>query len=497
MSTIKTNMWLITGQNSYKGVGLSADLFTTHDFLVYPIPIVTTIEANHRVQRVRSDVLSAQLQAVEACPPQVILIGMLADAEQIHTLTHDLTDYRKQYPQVKVIYAPVFKTSHGFQFEDDTLSALTQLMHVVDLVILNAHELAAFTNMELSSPKHIIAACRFLYKCYGVTVLATGGHYSFSQTLCFDLLAGENPELLLSAPWRETTPCDGKKGMLANAIAALFAQDVAIYDAVMVGKAYVAQGLRLSNSSENISYGLVHGGWPCDPQDFARIECAQSIWGQSFQLGMDWPLPPLQPFAPCLYPLGVYPVVDSVDWLAYVFKCGIRTAQLRIKDPKDPFLADKIAQAVSLQRYYQAQLFINDHWRLAIELGAYGVHLGQEDVIEADLDAIAGAGLRLGVSTHSYEQVGKALQLRPSYIALGPVFTTQTKSIETAPLGLNRLAQLVSFISDLPTVAIGGINVDNACDVINCGVSGLAIVSAITQSHQPNEAIRQLQMLIK
>ncbi|MEI8631370.1 thiamine phosphate synthase [Vibrio sp. PP-XX7] len=81
-----------------------------------------------------------------------------------------------------------------------------------------------------------------------------------------------------------------------------------------------------------------------------------------------------------------------------------------------------------MSHQYQAQVFINDYWQLAVEHGAYGVHLGQDDLISADLSRIKTSGLRLGLSTHGYWEIIKVEQLNPSYIALGHIFPTTTKT---------------------------------------------------------------------
>ena len=134
-------------------------------------------------------------------------------------------------------------------------------------------------------------------------------------------------------------------------------------------------------------------------------------------------------FAPVPRRLGLYPVVDSVEWVTRLLDAGVRTLQLRIKDKTEAEAEADVAAAIALGQRYHARLFINDYWRLAIKHQAYGVHLGQEDLQTADPDAIRRAGLRLGVSTHDDMEIDVALAVRPSYIALGHVFPTQTKQM--------------------------------------------------------------------
>ncbi|WP_373421530.1 thiamine phosphate synthase [Cronobacter sakazakii] len=197
-------------------------------------------------------------------------------------------------------------------------------------------------------------------------------------------------------------------------------------------------------------------------------------------------------FAPVPHRLGLYPVVDSVEWVTRLLDAGVRTLQLRIKDKTDAEVEADIAATIALGQRYHARLFINDYWRLAIKHQAYGVHLGQEDLQTADLNAIRNAGLRLGVSTHDDMEIDVALAVRPSYIALGHVFPTQTKQMPSAPQGLAQLAAHVKRLSDYPTVAIGGISLERAPAVLETGVGSIAVVSAITQAPDWRGATQRL-----
>ncbi len=197
-------------------------------------------------------------------------------------------------------------------------------------------------------------------------------------------------------------------------------------------------------------------------------------------------------FPPVPFRLGLYPVVDSVEWIARLLDAGVRTLQLRIKDKRDEEVEADVMAAIALARRYNARLFINDYWRLAIKHQAYGVHLGQEDLVTTDLTAIRQAGLRLGLSTHDDMEIDAALAARPSYIALGHVFPTQTKQMPSAPQGLATLTRHVARLGDYPTVAIGGISLARAPEVLATGVGSIAVVSAITQADEWQQATRQL-----
>ena len=204
-----------------------------------------------------------------------------------------------------------------------------------------------------------------------------------------------------------------------------------------------------------------------------------------------------QGFPATVQRLGLYPVVDSLLWIERLLAAGVTTIQLRIKELDDAQVEQDIAAAIALGKRYQARLFINDYWRLAIKHGAYGVHLGQEDLETADLAAIQQAGLRLGVSTHDEQELAIAKAVRPSYIAMGHIFPTQTKQMPSSPQGLTVLKQMVDNTPDYPTVAIGGISIERVPAVLATGVGSVAVVSAITLSDDWQQATAQLWHLIE
>ena len=193
--------------------------------------------------------------------------------------------------------------------------------------------------------------------------------------------------------------------------------------------------------------------------------------------------------------LGLYPVVDSVEWIARLLEVGVRTIQLRIKDQEDEAVEPAVIESIALGKRYNARLFINDYWRLAIKHRAYGVHLGQEDLDVANLNAIREAGLRLGVSTHDDDELDRALAIRPSYIALGHIFPTQTKAMPSAPQGLTELQRHIARLEGVSTVAIGGISLARAPAVLATGVGSIAVVSAITQAPDWRAATQALLAL--
>ncbi|GGK32672.1 thiamine phosphate synthase [Aliivibrio fischeri ATCC 7744 = JCM 18803 = DSM 507] len=193
---------------------------------------------------------------------------------------------------------------------------------------------------------------------------------------------------------------------------------------------------------------------------------------------------------------GLYPVVDDVSWIEKLLKLDVKTIQLRIKNPEQADLEQQVIKAIRLGREYDAQVFINDYWQLAIKHKAFGIHLGQEDIEVADLQAIAEANICLGLSTHDDSELLKVKALNPSYLALGHIFPTPTKEMPSQPQGLTNLAKNQQLAGDIPTVAIGGIDLSVANDVWQTGVDSIAVVRAITEAEDTEQAVEKFNAII-
>jgi thiamine-phosphate pyrophosphorylase len=184
-----------------------------------------------------------------------------------------------------------------------------------------------------------------------------------------------------------------------------------------------------------------------------------------------------------------YPIVPDADWLLRIVPLGVRTVQLRVKDAEPAEVRDQIAAGLAIARANGCQLIVNDYWREAIAAGADYVHLGQEDLAGADVAAIKAAGLRLGISTHSEEELAIALAAVPDYVALGPIYKTKLKVMKWAPQGLERIAGWKARIGSLPLVAIGGITPERASGVLAAGAQSVAVITDFLTASDPEARI--------
>lgn len=243
-------------------------------------------------------------------------------------------------------------------------------------------------------------------------------------------------------------------------------------DALLLDQAWQRQSQRTGH------FDPTH--WPDNAQDFGLA-----------------PWPRNDAFAPCPQHLGLYAVLPDAAWVARMAQAGVPTVQLRFKSTDLDAVRREVRAAVQAVKGTNSLLFINDHWRIAIEEGAYGVHLGQEDMDEAQLETIRQAGLRLGLSTHGYGELLRAQAVSPSYLALGAVFPTTLKKMKTAPQGLGRLGAYARLMQGRSLVAIGGIDLNAVPDVMRTGVGSIAVVRAITAAEQPEQAALAFQQAMK
>lgn len=244
-------------------------------------------------------------------------------------------------------------------------------------------------------------------------------------------------------------------------------------DSECVARAWQAQTARMGR------FDAQH--WPDAPQDFG--------------LGTFPPASRPHAFVPCPEALGLYAVLPDAAWVGRMARAGLPTVQLRFKSDDPQAIGREIRAAVEAVRCTGALLFINDHWRQALDAGAYGVHLGQEDLdalTPAEVRTLQSSGARLGVSTHGYAEMVRADAVAPSYLALGAVFPTTLKKMATAAQGLARLHDYTRLMRGYPLVAIGGIDQERLPQARAAGVGSIAVVRAIVGAPDPEGAARQL-----
>lgn len=242
------------------------------------------------------------------------------------------------------------------------------------------------------------------------------------------------------------------------------------HDAECLARAWLAQSTRTGQFDAAL--------WPSDPRDFGLQTT-----------------PRASAFVTCPQALGLYAVLPDADWVGRMARAGVPTVQLRFKSEDQDAIRAQVHAAVAAVQGTDARLFINDHWQHALDAGAYGIHIGQEDLDALPapaLERIRASGTRLGISTHGYAEMLRAQAVQPSYIALGAIFPTTLKKMATAPQGLARLGAYAQLLHGTPLVAIGGIGIEQFAAVRATGVGSIAVVRALVNAPDPEAAAREL-----
>ncbi len=484
-----TRLLTIAGHDPVHGAGITADLATWAAMGLDGCSVVTALTVQNsqgleQVVPVDAQVVRDALQAVlRDGEPAAIKVGMLGSVEVAREVDEFVAMRR-----CPVVVDPVLSGSNGRRAYNANsacwLTALWALMKRADVITPNLPEAAVLLGMDEAQLTSRLPELRALSR--GAVVLK-GGHSTgpVSADWVFD---GERCAVLAGPRW--PAAAHGSGCVFSSVVAGMLAQGRDVFEASCEARLRVVAG---------IAQARAHG--PGRPNTHAAAPLSSEYLPRFHWSHIGGMVPPASlAFAPLAHPLGFYAVLPDADWIERALAWGVRTLQLRIKQGSmsaAELRAQMRAAVCAASEVPGAQLFINDHWREAIELGAYGVHLGQEDIDSANAAALQGAGLRLGLSSHTPLEMSRAHALRPSYVALGPVYPTTLKTMRYGPLGLHRLRDWAArYQPAYPVVAIGGISLARAPQVLACGVDSVAVVSALTQAADPQAAATQFMRLM-
>lgn len=488
--------WTIAGSDAGGGAGIQADLKTFESLGVHGCSAITALTAQNSrevrmVEYPSRAFLRTTLEALrDDLPAAAIKLGMLGSKDVIDEVAAFLANESNSCRNVAVVCDPVMVTTSGSRLLDDgaTDSLVRTIFPRCAIVTPNLPEAEALLGGKaLRTPADVEAAAAELLKLGCDAVLIKGGHAtSIDEATAQDFFVDGTSgfKCWLSSHRLDTPNTHGTGCTLSSAIAALLARGLPLLDAVVLAKAYVTKGIASSTQLGAGPGPVQHTGWPQSADAMPWIS-ASAVDGAS---------PPR--FARCDVDemSCVLPVVDTVELVKEVVAGGAAHVQLRLKGMEPQEVKAAVEAAMAACTAHGARLWVNDHWEVAMAAGAYGVHVGQEDLEAMGLPAVrklAESGLHLGISTHSYAELATALGVRPSYISLGPVYATQSKDVSRwEPQGLERVRHWRQLLpDDTPLVAIGGISLERAPGVLASGAQGIAVIGAITKATDRSAAL--------
>ncbi len=471
--------------------GNHADLRAFSAMQVHGATVITATTAQNQhefcaLNAVSDEAFMSQLAAVKQQDIfKVVKIGLLARLSQAKLiLESDILSNK-----LCVLDPVLAATSGNISQTQDRIAAIKCLMSSVDIITPNHDEVLAMLGLAVDSHEALVKAAQGFIKLGARAVLIKGGH---GENIGEDFFYTEGVSFYLCHDTYSKEYSRGTGCAMASLIAASLAQQSSVQDAVVMAKMQIEAGFKhkfkIDDSSGSLGFQTWQNHLNFDPNHELKVQLP-TLYGKPYEKFLN--------FKSCNGDLGLYPVVDRAHWLDTLLPLGINIIQLRVKDLQGGELKQEIQQAIKIAREYDAKLFINDYWQLAIECEAYGVHLGQEDLELADLQAISDAGVRLGLSSHCFFEVARAKTIKPSYIAFGPVFETQSKDMPWIPQGPNGLKYWRAHLPNVPMVAIGGIHGERFTKVKETGVDSIAMISAITEAENPKQAAMNYMELFK
>ncbi|MDC0535511.1 bifunctional hydroxymethylpyrimidine kinase/phosphomethylpyrimidine kinase [Francisellaceae bacterium] len=476
-------IWSVAGSDSCAGAGMQADIKTASYLQVHCCSIITVLTAQNTatvsdLAVVSSEMFRAQvLSCADEFMPSVIKSGLIGNVDQAIILA----DFLERHPDIIYICDPVIVSTSGVKLcDDETLSVIKKrLIPRSNLVTPNQHELRYLLELDYNETNRERTSKTFLDTYHCASILNKGGDIDSGNAL--DIWISSDGEIInLSTPkYGSKLPFHGTGCSLATAIASYIAKGESIQNAIILAKHYLTKVIVNSDQLMRCSSMLNHhlSDEIQLPFPYIQYHNIPNYLDKTFPKESD--------------NIGFYPIVDSAKWVEKLSQWGVTIVQLRIKDKPIEFIEAEIINALSIASISGIKVYINDYWKLAIKHCAYGVHLGQDDLEDADLDLIKTSGIRLGISTHDHYELFRAIQISPSYIALGPIFHTDTKKMRFKPQGLKKIKTWKQLIGMMPLVAIGGITLGNMSDIYIRGASGIAVISYVTKSDIPEHDVRK------
>lgn len=519
-------IWSIAGQDSAGGAGLSADQRAADALGVHLCPVVSALTAQHSreveaVFPVPAAQLESQLRALSGdLPPRAIKTGLLGSVTAIETVARWVDHWRAQTPagsdphrQLALIVDPVLGASAGgTPFSDEAIVAAyrTLLLPRATVITPNRAEARRLLGEPAThdGPAAALPALARALRTLGAgSVVITGGDAPMrsdgrTSAHCLDWLDSPHAQGWLTAPRVPTPHTHGTGCTFASGVAAAWALGHVEADAIVLARMLTHHALARSHAAgqgagpvmahADFAAGTQAGGAPLPWLGLGEELPWQLTLGDA---DAPVPAPLFQPFAPP--PDGLYGIVPDSVQLGHALQAGLRCVQLRHKNHIG--LQAHLDRSVALCQAQSAQLFINDHWRAALQTlahrfetessgpnAAVGLHLGQEDLLALDatdrrtlLDARQ--RLMLGLSSHSLWELARAAGCGASLIACGPVQPTTTKDMPWVPQGALNLSWWVRH-SPAPVVAIGGLlTPDDVQEVGHCHPAAACVVRGLGQ----------------
>lgn len=498
----------IAGSDSSGGAGIQADLKTFSALGVYGATAVTAVTVQNTMG----------VKYVQALPPQVVYdqivtvledinidavkIGMVNDAATLTAIVDALKRHRPKFLAVD----PVMVSTSGCPLiQPDALDIIKErLLPLADIVTPNIHEAFVLAGRKTSNGDDNIYSeideTALTIMCSGVkALLIKGGHIDGKTKKDCLYIKEDNTirRICLSSETVETANTHGTGCTLSSAITAFAARGMKLEQAVRNAKKYITEALK---AGADIHTGNGHGPVNHFYRPEAYITADKDIRVSYGSAGIKRKAFSGTAFSPA--PVSLQFITHFTEKYSYTdsammaLEGGCRWIQLRMKDACESEIERTALRLIPECRRRGAIFIIDDHVELAIKTGADGVHLGKNDMSVADARRMAGPDFIIGGTANTFEDIQRIAREGADYIGCGPFRFTTTKKNLAPVLGADGYENIISQMRktgiSLPLVAIGGITIGDIPDLMQTGVSGIALSGSILRSDHPVEDMKNV-----
>lgn len=485
----------IAGSDCSGGAGIQADLRTFGSLGVYGSSVITAITVQNtlgvkRTTGIDPQIVAGQIDAVlDDVGTGAVKTGMLYEADIIESVA----DRLKNYSVPCLVVDPVMRSTSGAELLSEAGVDIMRrkLLPLTDFITPNADEASVLCGFPIKDSRDLEKAAREIFLMGPRKVIITGVK---RNNKCIDVYYDGRELSEIEGPWLESSNTHGTGCSYSAALAAVMAKGAAPGIAVKIAKKYVTTGIKYSYPVGSGKGPLNHlaGFFPGDLNDKDTL----AIRNQAFK---DWGRKP---------ELGPFPILnliigeqicrgrDYAELTRMAVTNGVRLIQLREKEGDTRQLVEKAEAMCRVCHEHNALFVVNDRVDIAAACGADGVHIGQDDLSPRMARALLGPEKIIGVSAANMAEAQAAIAAGADYLGVGPVYPTISKDCKVEACGPDSIKQIVSKVS-LPVLAIGGIAPENTRPLLEAGVQGLAVISAILGSPRPEEVIQSFMQMFK
>lgn len=494
----------IAGSDPSGGAGLQADLKTFSALGVYGATAITAVTIQNTVgvkyvQKLPSQVVYDQIVTVmKDIHVDAVKIGMVNDAETLDAIVNALKVHK---PKFLVVDPVMVSTSGCSLMQSDALNVMKKrLLPIADLVMPNLPEAYVLAGKQIDKTLNDVdIIAQDILNLRVKALLVKGGHAdSKSKNDYLYIKSGDDVKrTCLSAETVDTNNTHGTGCTLSSAIAAFAARGEELGDAVRLAKKYLTDALKAGAGIHvGNGFGPVNHfyDYNCQQSDGQVIRSAYKIidMEDSFTTGL----------SACPASVNLQFITHFTDKYSYIdsaimaLEGGCRWIQLRMKDADESEIERTALKLIPECRRKGAVFVIDDHVELALRVGADGVHLGKNDMPVDEARKLAGNNFIIGGTANTFEDVSRLASQGADYIGCGPYRFTTTKKKLAPMLGLEGYKDILSRMRahgiSLPLVAIGGITCDDIPQLMEAGVSGIALSGSILRAGNPVDEMKKV-----